>query len=77
MDFISLLGSSRYNLSSFLAPTRYPCIRFGGTLSWELNPKRYKWLEIPTEVVNPTSIGIQSIFDSGDITDLGVIIEVI
>ena len=41
-----------------------------------MNPKRYRWLEIPTDVVSPTSNEIQSTSSSVDVIALGVIIFV-
>ena len=49
----------------------------GGFTSLSLNPNRYKWLVIPTDVVSPTSNEIQSTSSSVDVIDLGVIIFVI
>ena len=61
-----------------MAPILNPCAKDDGTNAFsELNPKRYKWLEIPTEVVSPTSIGNQSIFSSTLVSALGGIIDVI
>ena len=66
-----------FNLSFNFAPTLYPWIISGGFTSLSLNPKRYRWLEIPTDVVNPTSSEIQSTSSSVDVIALGVIIFVI
>ena len=66
-----------FNLSFNLAPIRYPCIITGGLVSLSLNPKRYKWLEIPTSTVFCTSNEIQSIFSSVDVIAFGVMILVI
>ena len=42
-----------------------------------MKPKRYKWLEIPTDVVNPTSNDCQSMVTASSVIALGVIILLI
>ena len=37
----SVPPTSKYNLSATLAPTLYPWVRTGGTISSEVNPLRY------------------------------------
>ena len=49
----------------------------GGFTSLSLKPKRYRWLEIPTDVVSPTSSEIQSTSSSVDVIDFGVMMFVI
>ena len=49
----------------------------GGLSSKSLNANRYKWLDIPTDVVSPTSSDCQSTFTGVSLIDLGVIILLI
>ena len=49
----------------------------GGLSSKSLNPNRYRWLEIPTDVVRPTSSDCQSTLTGVSLIDLGIIILLI
>ena len=67
---------STLSWSLTLAPILYPWMMLGGVSSAALNPYRYRWLVIPTEVVSPTSNDTQSISVSSEVTALGAIIDV-
>ena len=49
----------------------------GGLSSTSLNPNKYRWLDIPTAVVNPTSNDCQSTFTGSPVIAFGVIILLI